>query len=100
MIQKIREISIRRVMGSDIYNIIFLFSRDFIIITSLAFIVAAPISYFWIAEWLDTFEVKLKITLWDFILPYLFVLFMAIITIGFIVHKTAHVNPSDNLRSE
>ncbi len=100
MIQKNREISIRRVMGSDVYNIIFLFSRDFLIITSLAFLIAAPISYYWIAGWLDTFEVRLRITSWDFILPFLFVLLMTIITIGFIVNKTARVNPSDNLRNE
>jgi len=100
MIQKNREISIRRVMGSDVYNIIFLFSRDFLIITSLAFLIAAPISYYWIAGWLDTFEVRLRITSWDFILPFLFVLLMTIITIGFIVNKTARVNPSHNLRNE
>jgi putative ABC transport system permease protein len=100
MIQKTREISIRRVMGSDLYKIIFLFSRDFIVITSIAFIIAVPVSYYWISGWLDTFEVKLRITLWDFILPYLYVLVMTIITIGFIVRKTAQVNPSDNLRNE
>ncbi len=87
-------------MGSDVYNIIFVFSKDFLIITSLAFLIAAPISYYWIAGWLDTFEVRLRITSWDFILPFLFVLLMTIITIGFIVNKTARVNPSDNLRNE
>ncbi len=100
MIQKAKEISIRRVLGSEVYNVIMLFSRDFIIISALAFVIAVPVSYYWITEWLDSFEVKMRITLWDFLLPYLFVLLITLITLVFIVHKTASVNPSGNLRSE
>jgi len=61
---------------------------------------AAPVSYLWITGWLETFELKLGITFWDFLLPYLFVQFLTLVTIGFIVNKTASVNPSDNLRTE
>jgi putative ABC transport system permease protein len=100
MIQKSKEISIRRVMGSYIYSIILLFSREFIAVTALAFIFAAPLSYFWINMWLKTFELRLEITFWSFFLPYLIVQFLALVTIGFIVSKTASVSPSENLRSE
>jgi len=100
IIQKSKEISIRRVMGSDIYNIILLFSKEFIIVTALALIFAAPLSYLWINMWLQTFEVRLEINFWSFFLPYLLVQFLALVTIGFIVRKTASVSPSDNLRSE
>jgi ABC-type antimicrobial peptide transport system permease subunit len=100
MIQKAKEISIRRVLGSEVSDVIMLFSRDFIIITSLAFVMAVPLSYYWITGWLDSFEVKMKITLWDFVLPFLLVLFITLITIGLIVRKTASVNPNENLRSE
>lgn len=100
MIQRTKEISIRRVLGSDKHNIILLFSKDFIFITAIAFVLAGPVSYFWITGWLKTFELKLGITFWDFLLPYLFVQFLTLVTIGFIVSKTASVNPSDNLRTE
>ncbi|OFY61598.1 MAG: hypothetical protein A2Y71_11510 [Bacteroidetes bacterium RBG_13_42_15] len=100
MIQRTKEISIRRVLGSDKHNIILLFSKDFIFITAIAFVLAGPVSYLWITGWLKTFELKLGITFWDFLLPYLFVQFLTLVTIGFIVSKTASVNPSDNLRTE
>ena len=100
MIQKTKEISIRRVLGSDVYSIFLLFSRDFLNITTIAFIVAAAASYYWITSWLKTFEVKLAITIWDFLLPYILVQFLTLMTIGIIISKTASLNPSENLRTE
>jgi putative ABC transport system permease protein len=98
MIQNTREISIRRVLGSGVYNIILLFSKDFIVIPLISFMVALPVCYFWITGWLKTFEMKLELTFLDFLLPYILVQFLTLITVGFIVWKTASVNPSGNLR--
>jgi putative ABC transport system permease protein len=98
MIQNTREISIRRVLGSGVYNIILLFSKDFIVIPLISFMVALPVCYFWITGWLKTFEMKLELTILDFLLPYILVQFLTLITVGFIVWKTASVNPSGNLR--
>ena len=100
MIQKTKEISIRKVMGSDVSNIIRLFSKDFVYITVIAFILAVPVTYFWITGWLKTFELRLEISFWDFFLPYLLVQSLTLITIGFIVKKSASANPSVNLRTE
>jgi putative ABC transport system permease protein len=100
MLQKTKEISIRRVVGSKIFDIILLFSRDFIKITIIAYTVAVPISSYWLSEWLKTFEVRMEVTLWSFIIPFMITLFFTLITIGFIVNKTASISPADNLRSE
>jgi putative ABC transport system permease protein len=100
MIQKTKEISIRKVMGSDVSNIIRLFSKDFVYITVIALILAVPVAYFWITGWLKTFELRLEITFWSFFLPYLLVQSLTLITIGFIVKKSASANPSVNLRTE
>jgi putative ABC transport system permease protein len=98
MIQNTREISIRRVLGSGVYNIILLFSKDFIVIPLISFMVALPVCYFWITGWLKTFEMKMELTILDFLMPYILVQFLTLITVGFIVWKTASVNPSSNLR--
>jgi hypothetical protein len=90
----------RQVLGSDSGNIIMLFAKDFIIFTSVAFIFAVPISYYWITGWLNSFEVKVVITVWNFILPYVAALLMTVITIIMIVKRTASMNPSGNLRTE
>jgi putative ABC transport system permease protein len=100
MLQKRKEISMRRIAGSNVAGIILLFSKDFIIITSIAFITAIPICYYWLRVWLETFEVKMEVSVWNFIFPFLITLFLTLVTIGFIVNRTASVSPADNLRSE
>lgn len=100
MLQKTKEISIRRVAGSNLSEILLLFSRDFIWINSVAFIIAVPLCYYWLSGWLKTFESKMDLTVWNFILPLVITLFLTLLTIGLIVIKIASVNPADNLRSE
>lgn len=100
MLQKVKEISIRRVVGSNVASIIMLFSREFIRITAASFIIAVPVCYCWVSEWLKAFEVKMEITIWCFLVPLVIVLALTLITIGFIVHKTASGSPADNLKSE
>jgi len=100
MLQNVKEISIRRVVGSNVASIIMLFSREFIRITAASFIIAVPVCYCWVSEWLKAFEVKMEITIWCFLVPLVIVLALTLITIGFIVHKTASGSPADNLKSE
>lgn len=100
MLQKVKEISIRRVAGSNVRSIIILFSREFIRITAASFIIAVPVCYYWVNEWLKAFEVKMEITIWCFLVPLVGVLALTLITIGFIVHKTASGSPAENLKSE
>ncbi|HUW92322.1 MAG TPA: ABC transporter permease [Bacteroidales bacterium] len=100
MLQKVKEISIRRVVGSNVSGIIMLFSRDFIRITAVSFIIAVPACYYWLMQWLETFEVRMEISVWNFIIPFMITLAMTIITIGLIVSKTASASPANNLKSE
>lgn len=100
MLQKVKEISIRRVAGSGVFSIIMLFSKEFIRITFVSFIIAVPGCYYWVNEWLKAFEVRMEVALWIFLLPFVIVLTLVLVTIGLIVSKTASVNPADNLRSE
>ena len=100
MQQKTKEISIRRVTGSNVSGIIILFSKDFIILTSAAFLFAVPICYFWFSEWLSNFELHIEISVWNFIGPFILTLLITLLTTGFIVSKTASLSPAENLRSE
>jgi len=100
MLQKVKEISIRRVVGSDVGSIMMLFSNEFIRITVVSFIIAVPACYYWVSEWLKTFEVRMEIALWDFLIPFVIVLTLTLVTIWLIVSKAASVNPADNLKTE
>lgn len=100
MLQKVKEITVRRVVGSDLSGIIMLFFREFIIITSVSLLIAVPVCWYWLTEWLKTFEARMEISVWNFIFPPLITLTLTLITIGLIVYRTTSVNPADNLRSE
>jgi putative ABC transport system permease protein len=100
MLQKVKEISIRRVTGASVWSIIMLFSGEFIRITAASFIIAVPVCYYWVSEWLKAFEAKMEITIWCFLVPLVIVLALTLITIGLIVHKTASGSPAENLKSE
>jgi putative ABC transport system permease protein len=100
MLQKVKEISMRRVVGSNVFGIVMLFSREFIRITVVSFVIAVPVCYYWLAEWLKTFEVRMEISVWTFIIPLVITLSLTLITIAFIVYKTASISPAENLRSE
>ena len=83
MLQKTKEISIRRVIGSNIFGIIVLFSKDFLRITAVAFIISVPICYYWLIGWLNTFEIKMNVTVWNFLLPFAAIILLTLITIRF-----------------
>ena len=100
MLQKTKEISMRRVVGSSVFGIILLFSRDFVRITLIAFIIAVPLCYYWLSEWLKTFETKMEISVLNFVIPFVLTLVFSVITIGLIVARTASLSPSENLRNE
>lgn len=100
VLRKTKEISIRRVAGSDGFGIILLFSRDFIRINIIAFIIAIPICHYWLTQWLKTFEVKMDFSIWNYLLPFVATLILTLVTISLIVAKTISVNPAYSLRNE
>ncbi len=100
LVQRSKEISIRKVLGSDSINLMMLFSKDFMIFTFVAFLFAVPLSYYWITGWLNSFELQVVISVWNFVLPFIIALLMTMITIIVIVKRTVSQNPSGNLRTE
>ncbi len=100
MLQKKKEISIRKVVGSDTTDIIALFSRDFVVLITVSFIISAPLCWLWVTGWLRNYPVKMDISAWSFIVPFLAALVIALVTIGLLVRSTALESPARNLRVE
>ena len=98
--QRIKEIGIRKVLGASVSSIVALFSKDFLQLVGISFVVAAPVSWFFMKEWLQSFAYRIDIQWWMFASAGTLVLLIALLTISFQSIKAASANPVDSLRSE
>jgi putative ABC transport system permease protein len=98
--QRIKEISMRKVLGASLSQIITLFSTDFIKLIVVAFCIAGPLAWYAMNSWLQDFAYKLPLTWWIFVLAGVFAILIALLTISVQAFKAARTNPVINLRSE
>lgn len=98
--QKTKEIGIRKVLGSSVNSIFFLLSKDFIKLIVIAIIIAVPLTYYGMTQWLNGFAYRDNIALGTFIVAGAAVILSALITVSFQTVKAARVNPVDSLRYE
>ncbi|OEJ99554.1 ABC transporter permease [Roseivirga misakiensis] len=100
MLQKSKEIGIRKVLGAKMTSITILFSKNYVSLILIANVIAVPITYFGIRSWLEDFAFKISISPKLFIVPVILLMGIALITITFQTLKAAQANPIKSLRSE
>ena len=100
VVRKTKEIGIRKVLGASVSGIVFLLSRDFLKLVGLALLIASPIAWYFMSQWLQDFAYRINISWWIFALAGFFALLIAFITISFQAIKAAMANPVKNLRTE
>lgn len=98
--QKAKEISIRKVLGAKIATILWLFSKDYIFLIGIAFVVAVPLADYAIVEWMSDFAYRLPINYVYYILPGLLVLLLGLFTVSFQSLRSAKADPVEGLRKE
>lgn len=98
--RRIKEIGIRKVLGSSEMSIVYLLASDFTKIVIVSIVIAVPISYFTSQAWLDGFVFKISLQPWYFIGAGLLALVVAWGTVAFQAFKASRVNPTQCLRSE
>ncbi len=98
--QRTREIGIRKVLGAPIASIVGLFSKEFVLLISIAFVIAAPLGYYMMNNWLNNYAYHITIGPWTFVLAIIASMIIAGITIAYQAIKAALVNPIKSLRSE
>lgn len=98
--QKTKEVGIRKVLGASIGNIMYMFSKEFTMLIAMAFLLAAPVAWYMMTNWLQNFEFRINIGIGVFALAIVVSLVIAWITVGYKAVRAAVVNPVKSLRSE
>lgn len=98
--RRVKEIGIRKVLGASVPGIVSMLSKDFIKLVAISFVLAVPVGWYLMAEWLKGFEYKIELGFMVFLLAGVVSFLIAWLTIGFESVKAALGNPVKALRSE
>jgi putative ABC transport system permease protein len=98
--QKQKEISIRRVMGASILQIVTLTAGNYLWLAFIAAIIAFPVAYYFMNNWLKIFSYSSGLSPVPFIVSAIIIVLAAVLTVAFYSAKAAMAKPADNLRSE
>ena len=100
LMQRTKEIGIRKVLGASVKSIVQIMSKDFLKLVVIAGLLAIPVAYFIIDIWLENYANRLTIG-WDLlIVPFLLILLIALVTVIGQILKSAVANPVDSLKYE
>ena len=98
--QRVKEIGIRKVLGASVASIVSMLSKDFLLLIVVSILIASPIAYYFMYQWLQDFVYRIHISLWVFLLSGTGAIMIALITVSFQAIKAAVANPVKSLRSE
>lgn len=99
-VQKMKEIGIRKVLGASVGSIVLLFSREFTLLTGIAFLISAPVGYMIMHRWLDGFYYHIELGWSVFAGTFFLSLVVAWVTVGYRALRAATVNPVNSLKQE
>lgn len=98
--RKVKEIGVRKVLGASVGQVTALLSRDFVKLILIAIIIASPIAWWAMHNWLQNYQYRITISWWIFLMAGLVAILIALITVSFQAIKAALANPVNSLRSE
>lgn len=100
ILQRTKEIGIRKVMGASVQNVLFLLSRDFVLLVGISFLIGIPVTWWIMHNWLQDFAYRISMPWWVFIVTGIVALLITFITISFQAIRAALANPVKSLRTE
>ncbi|MEM1128783.1 MAG: FtsX-like permease family protein, partial [Bacteroidota bacterium] len=98
--QRTKEVGIRKALGASVSSLMVLLSKDFVLLVGLAFVIAAPVAYFAMREWLDAFAYQIPLGPGLFLLAGAAALLIALATVSSQAARSALADPIDTLRYE
>ena len=98
--QRSKEVSIRKVLGGSILNIVRLLTQNFMILILIASVIATPISFFMMRKWLEYYVYRIGLSWETFALAWLIAIVITLITVCYFAIRSAITNPTRYLRTE
>lgn len=95
-----KEIGVRKVYGASIQQILWMFGRSYLILSVVCSLIASPIAWYAVSEWLKQFNERILISPWVFLCTCLLISAITLVTITIQNYRTATSNPIDCLKSE
>ena len=97
---RVKEIGIRKVLGASASRIVAILSKDFIKLVAIAFVIATPIAWWALHEWLDQFAFRTAMSWWAFVFSGLGMIAVSLLTLSIQTIRAARANPVDSLKTE
>lgn len=98
--QRTKEIGVRKVIGASTFNVWHLLSKDFVILVIISCLIAIPISYLFMYNWLQKYEYRIGLSWWIFAVSGIGILVITLLTVSYQAIKAAIANPVKSLRTE
>ncbi|MEO8763763.1 MAG: ABC transporter permease [Ginsengibacter sp.] len=98
--KRVREIGIRKVLGATIQQLIFLISKEFLKLVLIAFLIAVPVTWWFMSRWLNNYVFHINISIWLFGIVGILILLLTLVVVGINTLGAAMHNPVKSLRTE
>ena len=98
--QRKKEIGVRKVLGASVFNVWNLLSKEFVMLVSISFIIAIPLSYYFMHNWLQNYSYRTQLSWWIFIAAAIGCLLITVIVVSMQAIRAAVSNPVKSLRTE
>jgi ABC-type antimicrobial peptide transport system permease subunit len=98
--KRFREIGIRKVLGATVQQLLMLISKEFLKLVLVAFVIAVPLSWWLMNNWLQNYTFRISISAWMFAIVGCLVLLLTLLVVGLNTIRAAVSNPVKSLRTE